>query len=110
MRQFDHTHDECTISVFYMDAGDKIPRHRHPHTHSTTCIRGRIEVEIWYVDQPHFLCEMEDSMEIGMSLPADIDHEIRALENNTIVINLRRSPVRRAPTGGIVFDNEVRYD
>jgi hypothetical protein len=117
MKQFTFVHDNAEITVFYLDAGDKIGKHQHPHTHSTSTLQGETEVEIWYEEanppEPHLCLRLRPDNH-GMSLPAKYHHEIRAVADNTIVVNLRQkgpNEIRQslgvqAPPGGIIFGEE----
>jgi len=78
-----HSYGGVTTTVYVMNAGEKIPRHQHTWAHTTSVAAGRSEVEIWPNDP--------FGMIVGdppCPLPANIDHEIRALVDGTVVVNL----------------------
>lgn len=85
MKASSHTHANVTSTVYILNSGEIIPKHKHPLEHTTCVIDGSSEVEIWG-DEPKIF-----KMTPGMSdylLPAEMFHEIRALEDNTIIINI----------------------
>jgi len=83
-------------AVFYMDKGDKIGRHRHPNAHNTCVIAGTSLVKIWR--DGNSPASSFDRLSAGQSmpLPADLDHEVEALDDGTIVLHMGCTIV---PTG-----------
>lgn len=71
-------------SVYYLNADEKIPRHQHPVAHTTACLYGRMEVEVWD-GRPVEVCA---SGSPTIELPPKIDHEIRSIEDGTIILNI----------------------
>ena len=71
------------VRVYTLDKNEKIAKHQDPFQHTTSVARGRTEVEVY--GRGTFEMRMRDA---PRNLPADIDHEIRALEDDTIVINI----------------------
>jgi quercetin dioxygenase-like cupin family protein len=100
-----HQWNGVVASVFLMDKGDKIERHKHVHEHSTAVVRGQTKVSIWY---PEGLVEfaMIPNGETAR-MPADFEHEIEATEDDTIVVNMHAiaSPAFAGKDGGIAFDD-----
>ena len=107
-----HTFGGVDASVYYLDRGETIPRHQHRDPHTTGVIVGMAEVDV-FDGRPTFQMRPQDNCFI---LPADIDHEIRALENGTIIINMGFTTGRptnvprgpqpepaRAPDGGLTL-------
>jgi quercetin dioxygenase-like cupin family protein len=78
-----HSWQGVTATVYHLNKGEKIPRHRHNVAHTTAVLAGRTEAEIF----DRMMTEMDPS-DPGLILPEGIDHEIRALENGTIVMNM----------------------
>jgi quercetin dioxygenase-like cupin family protein len=74
---------DSVISIYYMDAGDKIPRHIHPNEHTTACLAGETEVDI----DDHPLFHMKPG-EGSVPLPPKIYHEVRAMVDGTIVMHV----------------------
>jgi hypothetical protein len=77
-----------TASIFVMEMGEKILPERHQHTfdHTTMVVKGMTSVIIWHPDAP--ATSVLVSKDCQMTLPANVDHTIEALEDNTIVINM----------------------
>jgi quercetin dioxygenase-like cupin family protein len=98
-----HEWNGVVVSVFQMDAGEKIARHKHAHQHTHGVARGRTEVEIY--DEGGMVFEMVPGLR-DFPFPAEVEHEIRALEDGTIVINIafiENAPAAFAPGGGIAM-------
>lgn len=73
------------VAIYYMDAGDNIGRHQHNIPHKTRVIVGASRVDIF--DNPHITIRMRfDDPEV--TLPPFLDHEITAIENGTVVMNV----------------------
>ena len=103
-----HRWGDVVASVFQLNDRERIPKHQHPYEHSTCVVRGSSNVCVWY---PDGLVEFE--MRPGDSyatMPADIEHEITAIENDTIIINMHTLTAPAAPgtagaDGGIAYDD-----
>jgi quercetin dioxygenase-like cupin family protein len=83
-----HSYGGVTATVYVMNAGDKIPRHQHPTKHTTSVAAGHTEVEIWTPDDTKGWLKPMWTGESAFELPPNLDHEIRALEDGTVVVNL----------------------
>lgn len=113
MRVSQHKFGDTQAAVYFLDAGETIPRHRHPFVHSTSVAAGKAQVKIW---NGPLQTETLRIIEGDIGLPAGFDHEILALENGSIIINM--SPISAvascaAPgkTGGIMMaDGTVSHD
>jgi hypothetical protein len=91
-----HQWDGMLLSLFQMDAGDKIERHNHKKqgiTHTTGVAKGMSEVEIWSDPPQKFIMKPHDK---DFVFDMETDHEITALEDGTIIVNLSHS---QTPTG-----------
>ncbi len=84
MRTQQHHWGGVTATVYHMDAGEKIERHQHPVEHTTAVLAGQSKAEIFGFTSPRIMTPADESW----VLPANIDHEITALENGTIVMNM----------------------
>jgi quercetin dioxygenase-like cupin family protein len=82
-----HEYDGFLLSLFQMNAGDKIGRHQHSHVHTTGVARGRSQVSIFHSDDHTEVFEMLPGYR-DVPFPADVEHEIIAMEDDTIVVNL----------------------
>jgi quercetin dioxygenase-like cupin family protein len=108
-----HEWDGMLLSLFQMNAGEKIARHKHSHTHTTGVARGQTKVSIFYYDNP----EITDvfNMRPGdrdFPFPANTPHEIEAIEDGTIVVNLCHSHSLGVPAkaGGLALDDGTVLD
>jgi quercetin dioxygenase-like cupin family protein len=104
-----HQWDGILLSLFQMDAGDKIERHSHPFQHTTGVARGSTRVTLF--DTP-----IEDAVFLmvpgykDFAFPPNVEHEIEALEDGTIVVNLSHvadqgEPGKPGEDGGIAYDS-----
>ena len=71
------------VRVYLLDKGEKIKKHRDPFMHTTSVASGSTEVEIH--GQKIFEVRAREN---PREIPANTDHEIRALEDGTVVINI----------------------
>jgi hypothetical protein len=67
-------------------AGDGIPLHEHIFSHTTKCVRGKIEC---YTDEGKSVTRDADNMELRspVNYSAGLRHGIRALTDGAIFIN-----------------------
>jgi len=72
-----------TATIYWLDKGEKVTRHKHPVEHTTMVIAGKTAVDVNgdYIDEMTVVTPVK-------TLPANIDHEITALEDGTIVLNM----------------------
>jgi quercetin dioxygenase-like cupin family protein len=99
MKATTHTAFGVTATVYQLDKGEKIARHQHPFMHTTSVAAGRTEVEMWDENTPHpYLMRPGDP---DFALPANIDHEIRAMEDGTIVVNIAEGGGYSAAMAGL---------
>ena len=70
------------VSEFVFDKGEGLPKHEHAFNHLTMCVAGSCVVRKENVE---IVLTKNDS---AVDLPANQWHEIEALENNTIIINM----------------------
>jgi hypothetical protein len=69
-----------------MEAGEIIARHRHEVMHEVMVVAGAAEIEIWSYKRPRQIRTL--TPESGSTeLLAFADHEVRAIEDETIVIS-----------------------
>lgn len=84
------------VTVYRLDAGERIPRHRHAVNHSTSVLEGKTVARI-FDDRPDTLMEPHSPL---LDLPAGIDHEIEAVHDGTIVVNVIKEGSGAAETIG----------
>lgn len=76
------TYDGAQLNVYHANKGEGLPKHMHKYSHATMCnagsclisLKGRIYTINKY-SQP-------------LNLPANEWHEIEALENDTVFVNV----------------------
>ena len=88
MIQTIHSYGGVTATVYVMGKGEKIARHQHPFPHTTSVAAGQSEVEIYYDVVPPVKPMTMLPGDTIIVLPPNIDHEIRALVDGTVVVNL----------------------
>jgi quercetin dioxygenase-like cupin family protein len=76
------TYGENTLNVYHADKGEGVVRHEHAHTHGTMCTSGKLLVTKEYI-------AVELTKEsLPVILKANEWHEIEALEDGTVFINI----------------------
>lgn len=76
------TYDGATINVYHANKGEGIPMHSHIYSHATTCMNGSCK----YTSNGKILIADKNTQPIN--LLAGSNHEIEALENNTVFVNV----------------------
>jgi quercetin dioxygenase-like cupin family protein len=105
-----HSYSGVTATVYVMNRGEKIVRHQHAFVHTTSVAAGRSEVEVYRWPNSSEAFEMRPDQP-RVELPAGIDHEIRALEDGTVVVNMAvwtaaaatAAPAEPAAAGGVAL-------
>jgi len=105
MNRTTHDWNDMRVDVWMLNAGEKIPRHRHPFVHTTGVAQGRTEVEVWWPEHESSVFQIQAGGP-DYEFPPDIDHEIRAMDDDTIAINMSRiGHAENGADGGIAFDD-----
>lgn len=76
------TYDGATINVYHADKGQGIPMHTHAYSHATTCMNGSCK----YTSDGKTLIADKNTQPIN--LLAGSHHEIEALEDGTVFVNV----------------------
>ena len=76
------TYDGASINVFHVDTGEGLPRHSHIYAHATMCNAGSCLVSL----EGRSYTMTKDSK--PLNLPAGEWHEIKALEDGTVFVNV----------------------
>ena len=76
------THDGTTLNVYHVGAGEGLPRHEHIYSHLTMCHAGSIVVR----KEGRELVMTKDTQPVN--LVANEWHEIEALEDGTVFVNV----------------------
>ncbi len=80
--RFTVTQNGTTLNVYHADAGQGLPRHGHLYSHLTICTAGRCVVR----KEGRQLEMTKDTQPVNLT--ANEWHEIEALENETVFINV----------------------
>jgi quercetin dioxygenase-like cupin family protein len=80
--KFTVTQDSTTLKVFHASSGQGIPEHRHPYSHLTMCHAGRLVVR----KEGRELMMTKDTQPVNL-VPNEW-HEIEALEDGTVFVNV----------------------
>lgn len=80
--KFSVTQDGAALNVFHVNVGEGLPRHEHPYSHLTMCHAGSCIVR----KEKRELVMTKDTQPIN--LVANEWHEIEALEDNTVFVNV----------------------
>ena len=76
------TYGGANIHVFHANKGEGIPMHTHEYSHATTCMAGSCK----YTQDGVEVIATKDTQPIN--LVAGKYHEIEALENGTVFVNV----------------------
>jgi quercetin dioxygenase-like cupin family protein len=76
------TYDGATLNVYHADKGQGLPRHEHSYAHLTMCHAGSCLV----TKVGKSLVMTKDTQPVN--LIADGWHEIKALEDGTVFVNV----------------------
>ena len=75
-------YDGTRMNVFYANKGEGLPRHSHSYSHGTICVAGSCAIRKDGVE----VISTKDSKPINLGA---VDwHEIEALEDNTVFVNI----------------------
>ena len=77
------TYDGAIVKVFHADKGQGLPQHSHGYSHATMCNSGSCIVRT-ESGGDHII----DKMSQPLNLSAGKWHEIEALEDNTVFVNV----------------------
>lgn len=77
------TYDGASINVFHANKGEGLPTHNHIYSHATMCNAGSCKVSL---ENGKSIVMNKDTQPVN--LPANIKHEIEALEDNTVFVNV----------------------
>jgi quercetin dioxygenase-like cupin family protein len=78
----DMTYAGATVRIYHANKGEGIPMHKHEYSHATMCMAG--SCKLTQEDRS----VITDKNSIPVNLLAKKLHEIEALEDNTIFVNI----------------------
>jgi len=76
------TQDGATLSVYHANKGEGLPKHEHTFSHLTMCHSGSCVIS----NERRSLVMTKDTQPVN--LVANEWHEIEALEDNTVFVNV----------------------
>lgn len=76
------TYDGARINVFHANTGEGLPKHSHAYSHATMCNAGSCLISL----EGRSYTITKDSQ--PLNLPAGEWHEIEALEDETVFVNV----------------------
>lgn len=76
------TYDGSQLNVYHADKGEGLPKHSHSFSHATMCNSGSCLVSL---EGRSYIIDKNSQ---PLNLPAGEWHEIKALENNTVFVNV----------------------
>jgi len=76
------TYDGASINVFHANKGEGIPKHSHVYSHLTICHAGSCVIRKEGIEK------IIDKNTQPINLKADEWHEIEALEDGTVFVNV----------------------
>jgi quercetin dioxygenase-like cupin family protein len=80
--QHSFSYDGASINVFHANKGEGLPSHSHLYAHATMCNAGSCLVSL------EGRSYTMDKNSKPLNLPADEWHEIEALEDGTVFVNI----------------------
>jgi quercetin dioxygenase-like cupin family protein len=76
------TYDGATLNIYHANKGEGLPKHQHTFSHATICHAGSIIVR----KENKELIMTKDTQPVNLT--ANEWHEIEALEDNTVFVNV----------------------
>ena len=76
------TYDGCQINVYHVNKNEGLPKHQHQYAHATICHNGSCLVTL---EGRRYTINKDST---PLNLPPYEWHEIEALEDNTVFVNI----------------------
>ena len=76
------THEKSTLRIFLANNGEGLPRHEHDYSHLTMCHSGSCVIRKEGIEK------IIDKYTQPINLKANEWHEIEALEDGTVFVNV----------------------
>ena len=80
--QHTFTYDGAQLNVYHANKGEGLPKHNHVYSHATICHNGSCVIKMKNKER------IIDKHSGAFNLPANEWHEIEALEDNTVFVNI----------------------
>jgi quercetin dioxygenase-like cupin family protein len=76
------TYDGVKLNIFHANKGEGLPKHEHQYSHATSCMNGSCLISL--KGRSYTI----DKNSTPLNLPAGEWHEIEALEDGTVFVNV----------------------
>ena len=76
------TYDEAQLKIYHANKGEGLPKHEHAYSHATMCNAGSCLVSL---EGRNYTINKDSK---PLNLPANEWHEIEALEDGTVFVNV----------------------
>ena len=76
------SYGDAQVNVYHANKGDGLQKHSHDYSHATVCHSGKCLVSL---DGRKYVI---DKLSQPLNLPDNQWHEIKALEDNTVFVNI----------------------
>jgi len=76
------TYASAQVNVYHANIGEGLPKHEHVFSHATVCHSGKILVTL---ENRSYTINKHSQ---PLNLPANEWHEIKALEDDTVFVNI----------------------
>ena len=76
------TYASAQVNVYHADKGEGLPKHEHIYSHATVCHSGKCLVSL---ESRSYVIDKNSQ---PLNLPANEWHEIKALEDGTVFVNI----------------------
>ena len=80
--KYSFNYEGATINIFHANKGEGLPKHEHLYSHATMCHSGSCIVR---KENKEFIINKERT---PVNLKENEWHEIEALEDNTVFVNI----------------------
>jgi hypothetical protein len=77
------TYDGVRINIYHANKGEGLPMHGHEYSHATMCASGSCLVSL-----ENGKSKVANKRTMPINLLAGMQHEIEALEDNTVFLNV----------------------
>lgn len=75
-------YDGATMNIYHANRGEGLPRHEHAYSHLTMCHAGKCVI------RKEGIIKVIDKFSQPINLKNNEWHEIEALEDNTVFVNV----------------------
>jgi len=76
------TYEGANLAIYHANKGEGLPKHEHLYSHATVCHAGSCKVSL---EGRHHIITKDSQT---LNLLANEWHEIEALEDNTVFVNV----------------------